>query len=228
MIDLWCVRLGADGPGLARHWSLLSTDEQARAERFHFAPDRDRWIVARSSLRRVLALYATTPARKLRFEYGVNGKPSLVNSASRVSFNLAHSEDLAVIGVTYECPIGVDVERIRRMSDAAALAQRYFDVRECGAVFADRSKLEERFFACWTRREALVKALGVGLSFGVDRFAVSVPPNDPPRVLWLADQPDAARYWALSQVEPASGFIAAVAVRGPSLDVRVRWMSGAC
>jgi 4'-phosphopantetheinyl transferase len=220
---LWCSWL--DGPPARSDGRLawLSADEVDRAARFHFTRDRDRWMAARLGLREVLGAYLGVAPGDVRLTYGVEGKPALDAPRADLSFNLTHCEGLAVIAIARGAPIGVDVERVHDLADIGALATRFFSSSERDAVLAGADGVTRRFFACWTRKEALIKATGLGLTFGLDRFAVSVPPDDPPRVLWMADEPGDARQWSLVHFEPAPGFVGAVAVRGPVSGLRVRW-----
>lgn len=225
--DLWVVPLDPGTGGPAGRADALSDDEQARAARFVFAQDRARWITARQALREILSGYVGRAPRELRFAYGPHGKPFLDGPEPVVSFNLSHAEGLAAVAVAEGTPVGVDVERLRELRDAASLAERFFAAIERDAVLAPRVGLVERFFACWTRKEAVIKALGAGLGFGIDRFAVSVSPDEPARLLWSAAAELPVESWALAHVDAAPGFVGAVAVRGPGVRVTIRaWGEG--
>jgi 4'-phosphopantetheinyl transferase len=222
-VELWCIALDAGRAGPAGA-AVLSGDERERAARFHFSTDRERWIRGRLGLRGVLAGYLGIGPADLRFTYGPQGKPGLDLPYADLCFNLAHCDDLAVIAVRRGAAVGVDLERVRPVADAPDIASRFFSPLERDAVLGPGTDgLPRRFFACWTRKEAVIKATGLGLSFGLDRFAVSVPPDDPPRVLAVADDPTGAPSWSLVHFEPVPGFIGAVACQAPVSRAPVRW-----
>src|SRR5262245_27374039 len=114
-VDLWVVSLDTDERGLQMFASQLSTEELAQASRFHAAIHRDRFIISQGSLRLILAHYIAVHPHEIAYERGPFGKPMLSRSSSPsfVQFNMSHSDAIALIGVSEDFPIGVDVERIR-------------------------------------------------------------------------------------------------------------------
>ena len=153
----------------------------------------------------------------LRFAYGPHGKPELAAPFDRagLTFNLAHSSDLALVAVTLGATIGADIERLRPVHDLDGVAEQTFSDRERRTLLAlpacDRARA---FFRCWTRKEAFVKALGDGLSYPLDSFSVSLRDGDPPRLENIDGDADIALAWTILDLEPASGYAAAVAVAG--------------
>ena len=147
-MDVWLISLESSGV------SILSPDEELRAARFHFDTDRDRWIRARSSLRFILATYAGIPARDIRFVLGSHGKPALANDRT-VEFSLSHSGSWAMVAITRNVPVGIDIERIRENVNIAALLRR----------LGEKSLPETQagLFSAWARREAMTKAVGAAL-----------------------------------------------------------------
>jgi 4'-phosphopantetheinyl transferase len=146
-------------------------------------------------LREVLGRYLGIRGEQIRFEYNAFGKPALSPGlASRLTFNLSHSADLAVIAVAYGAAIGVDLEHVRAQPDFADIARYFFSAAEVDHLTALPSHLQARaFFGCWTRREAYVKACGEGLA------------NE-------ASAPDGR--WSVYDFEPAPGYIGALVVAG--------------
>jgi 4'-phosphopantetheinyl transferase len=156
-------------------WLSLSDDERARADRFHFARDRNNYIAARSGLRRLLSRYTAIPPAELAFRYGARGKPALVYSgiAPKLAFNVAHSGAYAVYAVGCGRQVGVDVEKIRPEVAIEDLAAANFSPKERGALLAlSVDERLRRFFALWTCKEAYVKARGEGLFIPLDSFHV--------------------------------------------------------
>jgi 4'-phosphopantetheinyl transferase len=178
--------------------------------RFRFDRDRDRFIAARAMLRRVLAGLVGADPAELRFLYGRAGKPAL---STGPQFSLSHSDDLGALAVAYDLEIGIDVERLRPIEPE--LADRFFAEDESAALRALAEPARTRaFFACWTRKEAYVKSLGDGLLAPLDRFSVSL--DEPARLLWVEGDPGAPARWRLAHLEPARGFVGAIAAPSPA------------
>ena len=198
---------------------LLSPDERERAGRFLAERDRRRYAVARASLRRLLGGYLDQPPAALRFSYGPRGKPSLPGAGPR--FNVTHSGGLALLAFTSAHELGVDVEPLRTIEDAEAIARRFFSPGEAaelrGLAEPERSLA---FLRGWTRKEAFIKATGDGLSRPLDEFEVPLLAGEPPRLLRLAGDPQAAARWWLQDLAPATGFAAALAVEERPAGVR--------
>lgn len=152
---------------------VLSPDEEARAARFFRPSDASRFRAAHGFLRHVLAAHTGHHPALLRFCVNSFGKPSL--APPEVTFNLSHSADMALVGVTQAAAIGVDIEAERDLPDHMAIARSTFSDTEIRALEqSDASDRLGAFFRCWTRKEAVVKALGGGLSIPLDSFTVPV------------------------------------------------------
>jgi 4'-phosphopantetheinyl transferase len=222
-VHVWLLSLGQD-PGPADAAGTLSPDERERARRFYFDRDRRRFVACRAALREILSAYTGRPAPDLRFRYGHHGKPSL-ESPEDVRFNVSHSDALAVYAVARGREVGVDVERIRPLSEADRLAERFFsqpEVTDLRAVPSE-SRLES-FFTCWTRKEAYVKARGEGLGHPLDAFAVSLGRDAPARLRAVGgrDEEEIAR-WSLVGLAPPPGYVAALAVEGHGWTLSSAW-----
>jgi len=219
-VHLWPLRVDAEAwPGI--EWSsLLRKDERDRARRFKSAHDAYRYTVSRALLRIVLAGYLRRDSRDLVFNYAANGKPFLPDGG-RLRFNLSHSHDLGLIGVTLDREIGVDVERIRADLEVAQIASQFFSKAEQSALAALPTSLRLRaFFDCWTRKEAFVKARGDGLSLPLDQFDVSVRPDEP--ACLVATRPDAkeAAAWEVAAVAVEQRYAAAVVTQTGPVPLR--------
>jgi 4'-phosphopantetheinyl transferase len=220
-LHVWAVRLHAAQDVVEHLTRLLSVDEMVRARRFRFARDRRRFVVARAVLRILLARYTSTAPTALHFTYGRFGKPELAEPASDLRFSVSHSADVAVYAITRGEAVGVDVETVRRHPDAESLARRFFSPQECAALesVGERDRAQA-FFNCWTRKEAYLKALGTGLSSPLDRFEVSLAPNQPAALRRVADDPREAERWSLFGFEPEPGAVGAAAVRRRHAELR--------
>lgn len=232
--DLHVLRAYLDLPNstAGRLRKILSPDEEARADRFHFAIDRNRFVVARARLRIILSSYLGIDPSEIRFRYGAHGKPSLANSSAaaiELNFNMSHSGVYALYAVMRGSQIGVDLEEIRAEFAEEKLPEHFFSATEVAQL---RSLLAsdqlQAFFNCWTRKEAFIKAKGVGLSQALDQFSVTLAPGEPALMLetkW--DEAEASR-WFLESIDVGPNFAAAVAFEGEARriccrDFEERW-----
>ena len=217
-VHVWRIALDQENERLERFRRTLEAGELDRAGRFHFDKHRRHFIVARGFLRSVVARYLGSQPETLRFEYGAYGKPAL-ESGHTLRFNLSHSNEVALLAVTLDAELGVDVEHIRADFASEDIARRYFSRVEVEAFNA--LPPEERvaaFFRCWTRKEAYIKAIGKGLSQALDAFDVTLAPDMAPALL-RAEDDDPAR-WLLTDVDVGGGYAGALVVERPVAEVR--------
>lgn len=162
-IRLWLVHL--DRYATETELCGFQPDEVERAARFRFDRDRTRYLAARHALRRVLGAALSIPGDALGIGVGPSGKPQLDHPPGKMHFNLSHSDHSCLIGTSAERPIGVDVELVRPVADAQALAHAHFTPREYRQwITLPDSQRDRGFLQCWTRKEACLKAVGLGLS----------------------------------------------------------------
>jgi len=208
---------------------MLAADELGRAMQFKFQKDRRRFVAGRGLLRVILGLYLDVEPRHLHFCYSNYGKPALAPLPGQepLTFNISHSDGLALYAISRSRDIGVDVERIRFNVEYERLAERFFSRQENTALRALPSELKlEAFLNCWTRKEAYIKARGEGLSFSLDEFDVSLVPGEPAKLLSARSDPQEARRWSLQEIEPGPGFVAALAVEGHDWQLKCwQWMA---
>lgn len=212
-VHLWCCRVDLHAGEAAERLGMLSAEERARAGRFHDVKARIAFVAARTWLRRVLAHYLPIPPPQLRFGETAFGKPFLANAQGghTVAFNLSHSGELAIVAVADEMPVGIDIERIRPVS--ADLLAGCLAPRELAMLAALTPALrEESFIRCWTRKEACLKAIGVGLNGSPASFEVSFDPRRA-RLLAVESDPAEADLWQLADLEPAPGYCGTLAAR---------------
>ncbi len=208
---------------MARWWSLLSADERRRAERLRRAEARAIFVEARGRLRELLACYLDVEPQTVRFCLGPHGKPALATPDVPLEFSVSHTEGRALFAVACSQPVGVDLERVREIDRPARRAAQFFAPLEQEAFAAlPPSQRPMAFLTCWVRKEAYVKARGLGFALPPNRFAVTVSPAAPPRLLADAWHPDAPHRWHLWDVRCARGYVAALAAHGEVTAVRVR------
>ena len=225
-VHIWRIELEVVDGEQAERAAALSSDEVARADRFHLDRDRRRWIAARGAVRAILAGYLGRPATSLVFRAGPHGKPALDEScaAGGLDFNVSHSGNLALCAVGRERAVGVDVEAIRSDFATGDIARRFFAPAEVTALEALPPEARvEAFFACWTRKEAYIKARGIGVALGLDRFEVSLAPGSPAVLIATLDEPTAAARWRLAALTPGEGYAGAVVTEGPARLACWQW-----
>lgn len=178
-IHMWIARLDLDDDKAfdGELASALSDEETRRAARFKFARDRDCYVRAHAVLRRLLGRYLGVAPSNVRIVQSSTGKPGLVDD-SVLTFNLSHTRTFALFGFSRQGLIGVDVEQLRSSVDILSLAKRFFTASESTLIAnANAHDRLRYFFTAWVRKEAVVKAVGRGLSIPLS--AVDVAPGDP-------------------------------------------------
>lgn len=229
-VHIWQASLDQSDSYVQYLEQVLSEDEQIRARRFYFERHNKYFIVGRGLLRMILGGYLHIEPCSLQFCYTSKGKPALTKlfGDSMISFNLSHSHGVAVYAITYGRKIGIDIERIRPISYAERIADRFFSDNE-KTVFRslpDHQKLRG-FFNCWTRKEAYLKAVGDGLAGSLDKFEVTITPGEQARLLHIEGEPQEVSRWSIHDLAPGSGYAAALAVEGHDWHIRFRqWEDG--
>ncbi|HKP36653.1 MAG TPA: 4'-phosphopantetheinyl transferase superfamily protein [Pyrinomonadaceae bacterium] len=209
---IWKIDLRCESTGEMN--ASLSPDEHDRAARFHFERDRQRFRIARASLRMILSRYLNLAPEDLVFATTEYGKPFLTNpQAAGLIFNLSHSQDFALLAVTREREVGIDIEFMRSDFATSDVAEHFFSVAEVYTFSGlDPDLRTLAFFNCWTRKEAYIKARGEGLSMPLDSFDVSLTPGLPVALLQNRLDPADVSRWSLHELSPAPSYAAAIAV----------------
>lgn len=219
IIHVWGFIL-EDEPGVVEDCrALLSAQERHRADRFVFARDRSRYVVAHGVLRRLLGRYSGFAAESLDFEASATGKPVLRNGPV-LHFNLTHSENGALLGVSASRELGIDLERVRANIEVHAISSHYFFGSEREAIAASATP-DTTFFRYWVAKEAVLKAQGIGLGFPLDRFRVAFFPGDETARIDTFDSTALSGDWTVRMLPAESGWLAAVAARGTDWKVKL-------
>lgn len=211
-IHVWRIDLNELQPRLTDLSGFLDLSERRRAARFHFQHDQEHFIVGRGMLRLILSFYLPLAPREFEFEYNQYGKPALnPQIQSRVQFNVSHSHGLALIAVSAQDELGIDVEWIRPELADLKIAKRFFAPTEVEMLLQlPEARQKEGFFNCWTRKEAFIKAQGKGLSIPLNQFVVTLQPDQPAALITGWDAAETAR-WSLYALPIDAGFRAALA-----------------
>ncbi|RUL75366.1 4'-phosphopantetheinyl transferase family protein [Dyella choica] len=177
--------------------------------------DRDH---RRAPLCALLGSYLGLPASAVTLVEGEHGRPELAEPWGRqLQFNWSHTGKAALVAIARDCSPGVDIERLRPRPRAMQLAERYFHPEETVALAKlDESQREQAFLQLWTAKEAVLKAMGRGIAFGLERLRLAVAPASP-GLLWLDG--DDATQWQLHPLSPDIGHVASVAWRGSAREL---------
>ena len=195
-VHVWAAGLEAE-EGLVTEWGkILSPSEQERAAKFKFERDRSRWVAARATLRRLLSGYLDVPAAQVEIRRSETGKP-FVATALQFEFNVSHSGGVALYAFS-RAPVGVDIEEVRDIPEALAIAARYLSARDLQFLSEESPEVRSAaFLQSWVRHEAHLKAKGTGLSG--NRPATGAPDH-------------AAEEWDVVDLDVRSGYLAALAM----------------
>jgi 4'-phosphopantetheinyl transferase len=211
-IEIWLARLDLDTDQIRQCEMHLSQDELRRANRFHFERDRRRFIAARATLRILLGGCLAVRPDAIALGYTGNGKPFVADPAANVHFNVSHAHERALYAISKSRALGVDIEYLNRDIDYSGLAERFFTNSEYASLQRiPESGRKRAFLACWTRKEAVIKATGEGLSLPLDQFEVTVEPDAEPRILFFAAATQQISDWTLCAADVGSDYIATVA-----------------
>lgn len=200
-LHFWSLTEAADA-------SLLSADETARMQRFVYEKHQKAFLAARAGLRQILGAECGVAPVDLDFTYGPQGKPALPDGPC---FNLSHAGDLACLAIHPDLMLGADIEAFREVEDG--IAERFFSPLEYAALHAlPETEKEAGFFRCWTRKEAVIKALGGGLSIPLDAFDVTLDENQA-SLTRLDTAYGNAGDWALAPFQVGSKMMGCVAAQ---------------
>ena len=217
-VDLWCAYLD-DIPALLieEYLALLIDSERERATRLHFEPERRRHVVTRALVRTTLSRYAPIAPQEWAFSANPYGRPEIAiddPQARRISFNVSHTVNFVVLGVTCKRALGIDVENLQSDAPAIEISSRFFSPAEIEDLEALPSQMQlERFFDYWTLKELYIKARGLGLSISLDQFSFHF--SHERRIGFsvsnqLSDIPSRWHFW---QLRPSRDYLIALCVQ---------------
>jgi len=216
VIHVWRIRLNLPVAGR----SSLSEDELRRAGRLRDEVKRAQFIAGRSAMRTRLGEYTGTRPRELQLDHGPHGKPFLPNNA--LQFNFSNSGGMALLAVSSNREVGIDIEYRDRKISVDSLATHIFTAGEL-TIFRrlPESERHAALLAAWTRKEAYIKALGRGFSLPLKSFPVAVPADDEPAVLELCDSGNTPGNWKFVPLTAHPDYIATLTAPGTDWTVRL-------
>lgn len=213
-VHLWHAGLGVGDAEYERLGAVLNESEWARARRFLSERHRRGYVAARGQLRCLLSHYLPLAPDAIVFTVGEHGKPRLADTGpdQGVVFNLSHTGSQLLIAVGRDSVLGVDIEGWRDISNLSGMVDRCFAPAEQRYWSAlDAGSRTAAFYAFWTRKEAFVKAVGRGISLGLEHCVIGLEPR-----LHFASLPRGfgdASEWSLLDIDVGGGVSAALAVR---------------
>ena len=230
-VHIWSTNLDREPAQIDTFRQFLSTSERQRAAKFINPTHGDRWIVARGYLRQILSQYLDLTPAEIAFTYSEHGKPALAFAkrlpaqkplgtriaAPQIEFNLSHSGDRAVYGISAKAPIGIDIEYIHPLP-AADLVDRFFSAAEQAIFHRLPSDIQQAaFFHAWVQKEAYLKACGTGLSTPLNQIEVSIDPRTPAAIITAP----VAGIWQIQKLDIAPEYASAIAIDGDSRSERL-------
>ncbi len=220
-VHLWKASLDVGIFELSSFERVLSDDEQGRADRFHLQKHKNHFVAARGILRHILSRYLMVDPGQLRFKYGLHGKPALDHTGvlgANLRFNISHSTGLLLVVVSVERELGIDLEQIQPAFVTKEIVNEVFSEQEQARFHsvqaANQSKM---FFEVWTRKEAYLKARGIGLSVPLNQLEV-LQPDDLSIRLGLHD--DKASEWIIQSLDFGNEYSACLVVQGDAWTLK--------
>lgn len=215
-IHVWSAQLDTGRAARLAESEILSPEELDRAGRYRFECTRRRYIVARAALRYLLAGYLGAEPASLRLVSGPFGKPELAPGVSSwLRFNASRSENLAVFAIGRDRELGIDVERVRTDVDFEPLVDRVLSVAERGVLDLLAPEARRRaFYRYWTRKEAYLKALGIGLIVPPHELDVTGDHAKPTTRGQRQGLLESGPGWSLHDADLGPGYVTALAVEG--------------
>lgn len=211
-VHIWSVEALSDSNSLNNLHAFLSRDEVIRANKYRFEKDRAVYITAKFLLRSLLGHYLKINPKEIVFEYSEFGKPSYLYN-EELDFNVSHSSNRIIIGFAKKQIIGVDIEKIKEDFEPLDLAKNFFSEEEIKTLESE-SDVYRAFYRCWTRKESFIKAVGEGLSYPLNSFAVTMDNDHRARFIKIDNDNESRKDWRLHSFVPAEGYIVAITTNG--------------
>jgi 4'-phosphopantetheinyl transferase len=195
--------------------TLLSPAEVLRLNRFHRHADRRRFAIGRAMIRALLAERLGVPGEQVELRLDERGRPHLLDGYSDLVFSISHAGDRVLCALASGLPLGVDVEPVRTIPNASALAARFFHPDETAVLARVPSDAHDRvFLTLWVRKEAYLKAIGIGLAGGLDTYSFLHSAE-------TVDNRDERGEWTLADLDLGTRYVGAVAVGATTAQVIV-------
>lgn len=220
-VHVWRAPLGDSPERASRFLPYLSDHEIIRAKRCRIPQPQYQFVITRGLLRTLLSRYVGVPPTELQFENQPQGKPMLVMpSAHPIQFNVSHARGMALIAMTHQHAVGIDVEWIDRKVEDRDIAERYFSKRESTYLLSlTPPERTQQFFSYWTCKEAYLKMEGQGIVGGLTGCELSIEPDQAKVELSLLDRQEQTESCSLYLIAAGSEHVGAIALAYPSAQV---------
>lgn len=221
-VHIWQIALNQFDDVVKRSQDLLDETEKSKAANFRFEKDRRDYVAAHGAMREILSFYLDILPQNIEFETNYYGKPFLRSGNNQINFNLTHSREWALLAVTKDIKIGVDIEFIRPELAAETLAKQFFSPLEIENLRIIPKQLQTKaFFNCWTRKEAFIKAVGKGLSYPLRDFSVAFSPFEEARLIALENSVQKTENWKIIELNIAENYAAAAAIEAKETQTKL-------
>lgn len=213
-VHVWRLPLNADRHQLSQLAKLLTLEERQRADLSYFERGYRERVMSRATLRILLGRYLNKPPQAVKLNITELRKPYLADFPE-LHFNVSHAGDHLLLAFTNIAAIGVDLEYINPKINVATLVERFFSRIEVPVILGlPPASQSFAFFRAWTRKEAVIKATGNGLSTPLDEFGVSIQLADPVQVLHTDWNPREPEEWQLRSFTITDDLPGAIALKG--------------
>jgi len=220
-VHVWRAPLNDSPERASRYRSYLSADELTRADRCRTPHPQYQFVVTRGILRMLLSQYMEIRPAQLQFETQPRGKPVLRTASSfPIQFNVSHTRGMALIALTTQHAVGIDVEWIDRKVQDRDIAERYFSARESEYLASlPPPERTRQFFSYWTCKEAYLKMQGRGIAKGLAQCEVTMNPGQCQVGLTPLDQQGQGEDCSLYRITSGSRHVGAVAIACSSAQI---------
>jgi len=198
---------------------VLSPVELERVNKFRVPKDQAHFIFRHYKLRVILSLYCGCQPQNLIFRYNSFGKPFIdMPEFNEVRFNMSFSGNLMILGISRQNNIGCDIEEVREIDDQRNIANENFSTQEIQILNHSNDEIGT-FFKIWTRKEALIKAIGKGMFYPLKSFTVNMDPLGGPEHLLIIDNTDESKLWRTTPLNISDGYIASLAIESDEFQI---------
>jgi 4'-phosphopantetheinyl transferase len=197
----------------------LSSDELESADKLKFTIDREHFILRHYYLRLILGKYCNCQPHELMFRYNSCKKPYIsIPEYKEILFNMSSSGDLMIVGLGWHNDIGIDIEKVHEFYNLENISADYFSLQELN-YFNGESDRTKAFFKIWTRKEAIIKAMGQGLYYPLKSFCVEVSPSGDYEHMTIVNNPSESKLWRTSELNTSDGYIASLAIKSDRFKI---------
>lgn len=206
-IHVWLIDLSEENINQHQQDGYLHKSDIAHTQSIASSTSRKRYIATRNIYRKILSDYLDVPATEIRIERDDQGKPCIArDNQIELEFNISHSHECSLLAVSREYPVGVDIEYRQRHINVMKLAQRFLSPAETRWL-ENTEDSTDAFLSIWTRKEAVLKCHGQGISYGLHRFSCLPGITD----LWLESASGHSRAFYLYELPDIEHYCSALA-----------------